>query len=703
MTIRAKLLIALLGMSLLAAMVGAIAVNRQRHAAAVEAPQAAEDVARLVGYVMAADHAPDYPLTNSVIQRLHARENRDIEVVDLGSRIVADVIPSEIGSPESDLGAALAATLHDGATRVFDIPNPRHGPRQIAAAVRASHAGPIIGAVVVEYTSEYEELMAIAAGTVRQVILAALISAGAGLLAAVYIGKSIVSPLRQLTRAAAGFAAGQTAVLMPCDRKDEIGELCAAFMVMMEKRKQAKAALILVRDTLEQRVLDRTRELAQANAQLQTEAADRCKAEARSRHLAEALVEEHQRLSEILDSLPLVIFENSEDAAGSRNFVSKYVETMFGYSQSEWFSRPDFWTDRIHPDDREAALDNAEKFRAGLSPDSKFKFRWTTRDNRVIWAETYRTRMLGSDGQPKGIRGFTLDITDRVRAEEELKSLHAKLMEASREAGQAEVATNVLHSVGNVLNSVNISSTLAIEQVRKSSAAHLWPVVLLLKEHAEDLGEYLSADPIGQKLPDFLDQLATQLDEEQRSVLEEMDQLARNIEHIKDIVAVQQSFTNAAGVCQQVGVEELVEDSVRMNSIGLARHGVNLIREYHAHPVVTIDKHKVIQILINLVSNAKYACDASGCEQKQITIRVSENGGMACIQVMDNGIGIPPENLTRIFSHGFTTRKDGHGYGLHSGALAAREIGGTLAVHSDGPARGATFTLELPIEPPKVV
>jgi signal transduction histidine kinase len=71
--------------------------------------------------------------------------------------------------------------------------------------------------------------------------------------------------------------------------------------------------------------------------------------------------------------------------------------------------------------------------------------------------------------------------------------------------------------------------------------------------------------------------------------------------------------------------------------------------------------------------------------------------GRVAISVIDNGIGIAPENMTRIFNHGFTTRADGHGFGLHSGALAAQELGGSLSAHSDGPGLGARFTLELPL------
>jgi two-component system NtrC family sensor kinase len=294
-------------------------------------------------------------------------------------------------------------------------------------------------------------------------------------------------------------------------------------------------------------------------------------------------------------------------------------------------------------------------------------------------------------------RQLQKEVTEHTQAQEELERVHRELLEASRQAGMAEIATNVLHNVGNVLNSVNVSATVASDLAQQSKAAGLNRVVALMREHQHDLGEFITSDPRGKHLPLHLGRLADHLTTEQAAIVKELDSLRSNIEHIKEIVTMQQSYARVAGVRDIVGVVDLLEDSLRMNAGALARHGVEVVRDFEGEPLVNIDKHKVLQILVNLVRNAKYACSESGLPGRRVTLSVRSANELARIIVSDNGVGIAPENLTRIFSHGFTTRKSGHGFGLHSGALAARELGGTLRAQSDGVGHGATFTLELPL------
>jgi signal transduction histidine kinase len=278
----------------------------------------------------------------------------------------------------------------------------------------------------------------------------------------------------------------------------------------------------------------------------------------------------------------------------------------------------------------------------------------------------------------------------------DLAKAHEQLMEASRVAGMAEVATGVLHNVGNVLNSVNVSTTLLTDQLRNSKIACVGRVATLMKDHAAELGDFVTNDPKGQQLPDFLWKLSAQLESDRDRAIEELVCLQKNVEHIKQIVARQQNYAGVAEVTSMVNIPELLEDVLRLAESSLNRHIVKVVKEFEQNlPDISMDRHKALQILVNFVHNAEQACIETGSPDKKLTLRATAPSGRINISVSDNGVGIPAENLTRIFSQGFTTRKNGHGFGLHSSALAAKEIGGRLFVQSDGPGKGATFTLEL--------
>jgi PAS domain S-box-containing protein len=313
--------------------------------------------------------------------------------------------------------------------------------------------------------------------------------------------------------------------------------------------------------------------------------------------------------------------------------------------------------------------------------------------------DRYSSSVIGRDGRYYGRIWMFRDITTRKQLELEMENTHQQLMVASRQAGMAEVATGVLHNVGNVLNSVNVSASLVVDSVRTSRAASLSKVVELLDKHQDNLAEFLTRDEKGKQLHGFLAGLNKHLAGERAALLEELRSLTGNIEHIKEIVAMQQANAHRFGVVETAQAVELMENALKMNEAAYSRHRVGLAREFEEVPPVLVDKHKVLQILINLLQNAKRACSQSTEAERKVTVRIRKNGEQSIrMEVADNGVGIPPENLTRIFAHGFTTQADGHGFGLHTGALTAKQLGGTLTAHSAGSGLGATFILELPIQ-----
>ena len=294
-------------------------------------------------------------------------------------------------------------------------------------------------------------------------------------------------------------------------------------------------------------------------------------------------------------------------------------------------------------------------------------------------------------------------ITQRMNADAEaLDRAQHELVDTARRAGMAEIATGVLHNVGNVLNSVNVSASLVAESVRKSKVANVERVAKLLAENEGQLGQFLTTDPKGKQVPAFLRTLATHLQDEQAQALKELDSLAQSLEHVKVIIAMQQNHAKVTGIHEAMAVVDVVEDALRLNTISFTRHEIRVRREFTAKPTATLERHKVMQILVNLLANAKHALDKPEVKDKTLTVRIAMNGTESVrISVGDTGSGITPETMARLFQHGFTTKPQGHGFGLHHGALAAKEMGGSLTAHSDGAGKGATFTLEFPLHPPE--
>ena len=321
-------------------------------------------------------------------------------------------------------------------------------------------------------------------------------------------------------------------------------------------------------------------------------------------------------------------------------------------------------------------------------------------DGETIWASVTKVPIYDRIGQIAGIIGISRDITALKRAEDELQQKSKELIDASRAAGMAEVATGVLHNVGNVLNSVNVAATLVSDMVRRSKAVNLARLATMLKEHGQNLSVFLTQDEKGRQIPGYLEQLGKHLADEQQTLLRELDEMRKSVDHIRDIVATQQGYAKVGGTIEPVIAVDLVEMALRMQLTALTRHEVTVNRQFSPVPTVVAEKHKVLQILNNLIRNAKQAMEANLDDHKHLTVRIAPNGrGGVSIQVLDNGVGIAPENLSKIFSHSFTTRPGGHGFGLHSSALAAKEMGGSLTVHSEGIGKGATFTLDLPAQP----
>jgi PAS domain S-box-containing protein len=397
------------------------------------------------------------------------------------------------------------------------------------------------------------------------------------------------------------------------------------------------------------------------------------------------------------------IFDNSSEGIFQTTLGGAFVSANPALARMTRFDSPEELIRERNDVERQGYLNPTKRreFQRLISQTgfiSDFEYDLKCKDGSVI-SVSENTRIVRDDaGNPLYYEGSIRDVTEHKRAELELEELNKQLLQTSRHAGMAEVATSVLHNVGNVLNSVNVSCSVISDKVRKSRVGTVAKVADLLRTNAADLSTFFTSDPAGQKLPDFIDKLSERLADEQVAILTEVQSLSQNIAHIKEIVAVQQSYANVRGLRETLPITGLVEDALRINAEALNRHHIEVIEKFTELPPISVDKHKVLQILVNLVRNAKHALVDCNRTDKRLTVCVGRsNETRFRVSVADNGIGIDPQNITRVFAHGFTTKKNGHGYGLHSGVLAAHEMGGSLTVESAGIGRGATFTLELPL------
>jgi PAS domain S-box-containing protein len=408
-----------------------------------------------------------------------------------------------------------------------------------------------------------------------------------------------------------------------------------------------------------------------------------------------ALSLSQQKMEALIHSIDGIVWERAPDTF-QFTFVSRQSEDILGYAPAAWLEKPDFWEGRLQPQDAAKAIQTAREMAARGQPYT-CEYRMIAADGRTLWIRESGT-VLVEKGKPVALRGIFQDITRQKLDAEQLDLLNRQLIDTSRSAGMADVATGVLHNVGNVLNSVCVSATSVSDRLRRSKVAKLCRATAMLREQNGRLAEFLTTDPKGKLIPEYLSTVADELAGEQNELIAKMTMVGEHIEHIKEIVAMQQGYAKVSGVYENLAAAELVEDALRLNASAFERHHIDLVREFEENtPKICVDRHKFLQILINLLRNAKHALEDVSEHERRMVIQV----GMASLDrvrivVSDNGVGITPEHMTKIFNHGFTTKKDGHGFGLHSGANAAKEMGGSLTARSDGPGKGAEFTLELP-------
>jgi len=291
-----------------------------------------------------------------------------------------------------------------------------------------------------------------------------------------------------------------------------------------------------------------------------------------------------------------------------------------------------------------------------------------------------------------GVTFFVLGIAFTLSTYKEMKN--QQLIIIARLAGMTEVATNVLHNVGNVLNSVNISAAVIREKTEKTPLLILKDLNDLLARNKSDLPAFFSTRQ-GAHLPDFVSELFEVWKKEQQALISELNNMGKNLQHIKDIISTQQSLNYVTNCEQRIYLSSLIDEAILLTGAGCTQE-IAISKNIQEISPVFADKIKLMQIIVNLLQNARESVQQAKKSEKKISVSVTLKDSVIQMVFTDNGTGIEKENMVTIFTYGFTTKRSGHGYGLHTSAILARQLGGTIRAESDGMGKGARFTLEIP-------
>ena len=292
---------------------------------------------------------------------------------------------------------------------------------------------------------------------------------------------------------------------------------------------------------------------------------------------------------------------------------------------------------------------------------------------------------------------LTRKISEIEKIAERLRKAEEELEDKSQNEGMAEIAAGVLHNVANVLSSVNSSNTFIQDTAKYSKVDGLIKANKLLREHIDHIDQFIFEDPRGKKLLNYYLKLEEPLRKEREDIVTQSERLDEKISIINDVITAQQSHAVSSQITSETVLSEIVESTLSLQEDLVEDYKLDVTTDLKATTPVIAQRSKLIHVLVNFIKNAGESMEENHPENKKLTIKTWEDSYKVYLSVTDNGLGIKGENLDKIFSHTYTTKKKGHGFGLHSSANYMKEMGGKIKVSSEGRGKGTTFTLVFPI------
>lgn len=524
----------------------------------------------------------------------------------------------------------------------------------------------------------------------KQIILLMIVLGLFGLGFAIFVSQrqasTITQPLESLTGAADTITEGDYNIAHYVDRirsGDELQVLAVSFGQM--------ATEIFTRDD---ELKARNRELTDA----------RNKLEDLNRHLEDKVEERTKQLKES-ESKFRTLFEESADAIlvlSEDRFLdcNPAMLHMMGVRTKEEFlaMSPSEIMPEYQPDGTRS-LDGLNNFFQLARSQGSQNQEWY---NRRINGEEFPTEIVITSFPLNGERVLHMvlrDITERKKTEDQLKITQQKLVETAHSAGMAEIATGVLHNIGNILNSVNISTEEISGTLKSSKLKGFLKANEIVSQNMDEIGDFFTVHPKGKLIPGYFLSLGDAMKEEHRIMNEEIIALADKVSMMRDVISTQQNYAKATLYTENVAITDIIEDALKLQMAALKKQGVRIVRKFTTEPRGSVPKVKLVHVLTNLVKNSKEAMfdNEKHNKQQELVIELLEREEGVEVRISDNGCGIREDNLEKIFNHGFTTKDEGHGFGLHTCANFMTEMGGSLVAESEGEGEGSTFVVRFPL------
>ncbi len=389
----------------------------------------------------------------------------------------------------------------------------------------------------------------------------------------------------------------------------------------------------------------------------------------------------------------IVVVQNTDDQDGIIQFINPGIAQIMGYEESEIIGRN--FLQFFHPHSHEEIIKYYSIQEQQKETPQQSVFKAIKKDHNIIYLEI-SAKNMEFNGKP-AVVAYISDISERKIAEEELADLNKKLIDSAHKSGMADIATGVLHNVGNILNSVSVSTQIMNGMINDSKISDFKRANDMLRDNLDNLEQFIVGNPKGKMLMNYYLKIEDGIEKEMADFRHHFTRLNEKVKAITEVIAALQNYAGTASLLDTVSINDIIEDALTMHARTNAFQNTRVIKKMLEIPDLTVQKTKLVHILINLFQNAKDAMLETPIEKKVLTILTEHDVNNAFIKIYDTGHGVAEQDLQKIFAHGFPTKTKSYGFGLHNCANYMTEMGGSMWVESDGKGKGATFILKFPL------